>query len=287
MKNAFRRGNKRARANVHTYSTLLAALARRRLPEDAARASMILNELFADYESGNEDAKPNTTIMTLVADIWAKSGHPEAADRAEAILNRMIEMYETENDENVKPNAMSFLATINALAKSRIFGKARRARMVLDKMVDMYESGRSDVKPNTFVFSSLLNACAFAIGESGEKTEAFQIATQSFKQMCSQGYGKPNHVTYNSFVAACANLLPATDARAASIGAIFKRCCKDGQLDERLLSRLRSALSMEQFRDLFESIGNAVDDEGSLDVEKLPLNWSRNVKDDKPRRRKP
>jgi len=168
-------------------------------------------------------------------------------------------------------------AAINAWAKSRRFGKAYRAKSVLQKMVSMYEAGEIRAKPNVFMYTGVLNACAYSVGDAAEKRDAIAIAANTFKELCTSNYGPPNHVTYATYITACKHLLPEGSARATSVGTVFKKCCQDGMVNDVVISRVKGALSSEQFR---EVLGN--EPEG-----RIPPEWSRNIKPQRGRHQRP
>lgn len=145
----------------------------------------------------------------------------------------------------------------------------------------MYEAGTSRAKPNTFVYTAVLNSCAYAIGDDAEKADAMQIATTTFNELCNSEYGKPNHVTYATYLTACQNLLPEGETRAASMTSIFQKCCEDGQVNDLIIRRLAGALTKKQLHELYQTVG--LDGDKAMDVALLPVEWKQNVQERKPR----
>jgi hypothetical protein len=277
---AYKSGNVSARPNLHSFVTLLYTIVNSGVPGAPTHAEKLLRGMHEDYKNGNVSAKPNTQAVTLVIDCWAKSGAQDAGERAEALLDWMIGLYEEDKDESFKPNQLTWNAAVNAWAKSRVFGKANRAKSVLDRMVKMYEMDAEEAKPNTFVYTAVVNAAAYTVGDTTEKENAFQIATNAFKDLGASNYGKPNHVTYGAYMTACRNLIPEGDSRASTVEGVFKKCCQDGMLNDMVLQRVESALTTEQFKGM---LVNDVSAGGSMDVASLPKEWRRNVRDKKPR----
>ena len=149
-------------------------------------------------------------------------------------------------------------------------------------MIDMYEADKSRAKPNAFVYTAVLNSCAYAIGDDAKKADAMNIATTSFNELCNSRYGKPNHVTYAAYLTACRNLLPEGETRAASMTRVFRKCCEDGQVNDLILRRLESALTKEQLRELFQSVGL----EDKIELSQLPAEWKQNVHERKSSRKR-
>lgn len=280
MVKAYKSGNQSARPNLHSFVTLLYAVVNSGRPGAPQQAENLLRGMYQDYKNGNVAAKPNTQAITLVIDCWAKSGSRDAGEKAEALLDWMIELYRETNDESFKPNPVTWNAAVNAWAKSRVFGKASRAKGVLDRMVSMYESDKEGAKPNTFIYTAVVNAAAYTVGDVTEKQNAFRIATNTLADLENSNYGKPNHVTFGAYMTACRNLIPEGESRALAVGDVFKKCCQVGMVNEMVLQRVQSALSTEQLRKLFQS---SVTQDGAIDVSNLPMEWRRNVTDKTPK----
>jgi hypothetical protein len=280
MVKAYKSGNKLARPNLHTFVTLLCAVVNSGRPGAPEQAEKLLRGMYQDFKNGNASAKPDTHAITFVISAWAKSGDRDAGEKAEALLDWMIELYEETRDESFKPNPLTWNAVINAWAKSRVFGKANRAKRVLDRMVKLYEADKEAAKPNTFVYTAVVNAAAYTVGDAIEKQDAFLIASNTFIDLEKSNYGTPNHVTFGVYMTACQNLIPEGESRASAVGDAFKKCCQVGMVNETVLKRAQSALSSEQLRNLLQSSATP---DGIVDVNNLPLEWRRNVNDKVPR----
>lgn len=277
MVKSYKGGNERAKPNLHSFVSLLTATVNSGRDDAPEHAEKLLRTMYKDYINGNKSIKPNAQAFTLVIDSWAKSGKQNAGERAEALLDWMLELYEKENDETFKPNQITWSVVINAWAKSRVFGKASQAKNVLNRMIKLHESSPSRRnKPNTVAYTAVINAAAYAIGDAAEKARAFQIATDTFKELHSSDYGKPNDVTYTTYITACQNLIPEGDIRVSTIQVIFKRCCNEGMLSKRMLQRLQSALSNEQLKGLLKE---SVENNGIVSPTKQKMaEWGRNVR---------
>lgn len=280
---SYKAGNEGARPNLHTYVTLLYAVVHSKRKGAPVQAEKLLRAMYVDYTNGNTSAKPNTQAITLVMDCWAKSGEQNAGEKAEVLLDWLFELHGADKDESFKPNQMSWNAAINAWAKSRVFGKASRAKALLDRMVQLYESDNEAAMPNTFIYTAVVNAAAYTIGDATEKANAFQIATNAFKDLGKSSYGKPNQVTYTAYMTACRNLIPDLDSRASTLEVVFKKCCQDGMVNALVLQRVQSALTRDQLDSL---LGDASVSEGKVTISSLPAEWKRNVQDDKGRNKK-
>eukprot|EP00594_Rhizosolenia_setigera_P005141 CAMPEP_0178949756 /NCGR_PEP_ID=MMETSP0789-20121207/6245_1 /TAXON_ID=3005 /ORGANISM="Rhizosolenia setigera, Strain CCMP 1694" /LENGTH=938 /DNA_ID=CAMNT_0020630349 /DNA_START=310 /DNA_END=3122 /DNA_ORIENTATION=+ len=273
--------------NAFSYTIVIDAYAKQRDFQSIMTAQEILEQMEEDYlQRGNLLAKPNTIIYTAVIDAWSKSGFPESGKKAEEVLKRLLRLYkEKKGDPELKPNFLSYNACINAWAKSRTFGKAKKAREILDYMISQYRNeGDITVKPNIFTFTTVMNACAYTIGDQLEKQTALNIAANTYKQIANPEqteFDRPNHITYATFLKACTNLVPSGDNRDKSMKTVFNKCCQDGQVNELVLKQLKLGLSESQYYEIIESLSPEKKKNESLEKElaSLPEEWKQNVKE--------
>uniref|UniRef100_A0A7S2EBP2 Pentacotripeptide-repeat region of PRORP domain-containing protein n=1 Tax=Ditylum brightwellii TaxID=49249 RepID=A0A7S2EBP2_9STRA len=272
----YKTGNKDAMPNAFSFSVLIDAYIKSGEKGSVQRAENILNKMDNLYRKGNLEAKPNNIHLTTVMDAWSRSGDPLCGQKAEELLERGQQLYEQDGDIDIKPNAKSYNAVINAWAKGKQFGKAQRAREVLRRMVKRYNDGDKDVKPNVSTYTSVLNSCAYTLGDLAEKREALQIASSTYKELIASGFGRPNHITYSTFLRVCSNLIPSGDSRASSMGTVFRKCCEDGQVNDLIIRQLQRSLTPDQIRGLVKCDIKNVD---TLKPTDLPSSWTCNVQE--------
>jgi hypothetical protein len=142
-------------------------------------------------------------------------------------------------------------------------------------MVQSYENGHDNAKPNVFSYTAVLNACAFCSGDKTEKKEALQIATSTFKHLESCKFDSPNHVTFNTYLRVCLNLIPVSDARDSAVSSVFQKCKKKGFVTEHIFQLLQNAYP--NIHDLERIIGwqDEMTDEknGRMKFDDLPMEW--------------
>lgn len=173
----------------------------------------------------------------------------------------------------MRPNVMTYTATINSIAKSKQFGKAEKALMVLNRMTDLFKSGvGNNARPNVHAFTAVINACAYTFGENTEKRKALDIATAVFKRIPE--YTQPNEITYSTYLKACMNLIPIGTARDSAISAVFRHCCEHGHVGMKVLALIEKSLSSDQIEKLLKC---KMHYNGSIEQSVLPQQWSRNV----------
>lgn len=115
--------------------------------------------------------KPNVRTYSTVIDAWSRRPprHGRSAARAQSVLDRLSSLYDETDDEELKPNRVSYNSAINAWAKSGI-GRdgAVRAERLLD---DMEREG--GIVPDVVSYNAAMHAWARS-GEddAGERAES-------------------------------------------------------------------------------------------------------------------
>jgi len=279
MVKAYNNGNKEAKPNSHSFGSLIYATAKSGRSEAPIEAERLLKTLHKHYRRGDEAAKPNTQTFTTVINSWAKAGRPDSGERAQALLEWMIDLYEEENDVSFKPNEVSWNLVISAWAKSRVFSKAIQAQQLLQRMIKRYNADNKEAKPNTHVYTAVINAAAYTTGEPEEKKHAFKIADHVFNSLDKSAYGEPNHITYSTYFSACQHLIPEENIRFTAIQSRFQKCCEEGMVSSLVLQKVKAALSDKQLKALLK---DHVSSDGLIMVKKLPMSkWGRKVKENK------
>ncbi len=240
-------------------------------PESVQHGQNIYEKLEQAFRKGETDVIPNTILLTGVIDAWSQSGDFNAGDKAEALLFKQQRLFNDYKIESMRPNNQCYAATINAIAKSRQFGKAEKAKMILNLMIDAYKEGDQNAKPTVHAFTAVISACAYTLGESSEKKKALDIATTVFKAMPE--YAQPNEITYGTFLRACTFLIPKGSARDSAVCTVFRHCCSNGQVGQKVIEIIQKSLS----RDLIEKLTMVKVINGSINQADLPMDWSRNV----------
>ena len=93
----------------------------------------------------------------------------EAAQRATQILSQMETNYNNDPQKyaRIKPDTISYTATINAWAKSGAWDAPQRAERILERMEEYVENqtvGYEHIRPNVITYSAVINAWAKCSG---------------------------------------------------------------------------------------------------------------------------
>ena len=266
-----------------TYNAVIDAWAKSGEMDGAHRAELLLGHMMELFETGhNVDAKPNVRSFNSVLNAWAKSGDPDAPTRAREVLSRMEELANMDW-EDVLPDTTSFATVINAFARSNMFGKAESAYDVYLYMKEMYAAtGNTKLQPNNIIYNSVLNACAFTMGDIEEQTRAMDIANSMLMGLDDSPYGKPDHVTYGTYLKVITNQMEPSKARDQIVETIFRKCARDGMVGGMVLRQLREmGMADEAYENL---VGISIWDAPSLS--ELPNSWTCNVIEGKRLRRR-
>lgn len=146
----------------------------------------------------------------------------------------------------------------------------------------LYEKGNPHVRPNVVAVNAVMNACAYTSGDIlAEQTRAVEIAHKIMKDFEKSPYGKPDQVTYGTFLKVCANQMPDSHSREQIVEILFRKCCKDGQVGNLVIQQLKALSSKDLYQKL---IGRSFDED--LTIEDLPEEWWCNVVEGKWRRKR-
>lgn len=282
MENLYRlSGDEKIKPRTATYNAIIDAWAKSGDTDAAPRAELLLAHMMELYETGyNLDAKPNVRSFNSVLNAWAKSGQNEAPERTGDLLTRMEEL-DGSGGWDVSPDATSFATAINAFARSQAFGKAKSAHELFLHMKELYNaSGKSALRPNNVVYNSVMNACAFSVGDLEEQSQALEIANAMLVGLDKSPYGKPDQVTYGTYLKVINNQMPASEARDQVVDTVFRKCAKDGMVGGLVLRQLQEMGMEETYEKL---VGKSF--WGDFDLSELPSEWTCNVIEGKRMRR--
>lgn len=283
------------RPDVYSYNIVIGAWANCGY---ANRAVSLLDRMTRQANKGRTSLRPDATTYNSVLHAWSQSSDRNAAVKALGLLEIMLRLREsgggggggseTAATSTNFPDVLSFSTVINAFSKSKYPRKARQSRDLLKRMKHLYETGgrREEMKPNVYVYSAVLNACAYTFGRLEEKEEALQIGIETYDELRRSGSRNDdeededgmnaNHVAYGSFIRLCRRLMAEDDPRREElITTAFQDCCADGQLGDYVLRQLRPISG------LYTSLlGPYIQNEdGEVRYHDLPPEWKRNVKE--------
>ena len=159
-------------------------------------------ELCAPRKSSGEKASHD---CSWTASRWAKSKEPLAWKKAENILARMIARYKATGDEDLSPNAFSYVSLINAYANSGDPQAAQEAEDTLKWMYKEYRAGRRDLKPNAKIVTRVIDGYKNSGREdAGQKAEAMLDWLLEKYAVANDDDFAPNGYTFSAVISAWA-----------------------------------------------------------------------------------
>jgi len=265
--------------NTVSYNICIDAYAK---DGNGRNAEALLNRMDEFYQTReNRECKPNTRSYNSVMNAYAKSSDLNASFKAEIILRKMESLYKEsdETDRDIKPDFISFATVINAWGRSMESLKAEKVLTLYREMFSSYRRGDLSLRPNVFIFNSIMNACAYTIGEPSEQRQAMEIATVMLKELEASSYAKADQITYGTYLKVCQHQMPQSDTRRQLVAIVFNKCIKEGQMGQIVLEQMRALTTRTQ---LVELLGDSASITSWTD---LPNEWTRNVVEGKRYRR--
>ena len=115
--------------------------------------------------------------------------------------------------------------------------------------------------------NSILNACAYTIGDTYDQRHALEIANYMLK-VDGSSYGRADDITYGMYLKVCENEMPPSEVKVHLVDLVFKKCAKEGQVGQFVFDEMKNVATSSQFQELFGDI---------TDYEDLPEAWTRHV----------
>jgi hypothetical protein len=120
----------------------------------------------------------------------------------------------------------------------------------------------------------LATRCAQCENDELDRKTALRIAIETYQELASSKYVRPNQVTFAAFITVLGKLVPRGQARDLAIRSVFKTAANDGFVDEIVVRRMQSTVNKEQLRDIFPTLA---EENASVILGLLPSEWSRNT----------
>lgn len=231
------------------------------------------------YEENNFRLEPDAATYNIVMSSLTKGGDVYCAEKADKLLRGLEKRFRSDH-LSWQPDTILFNSAMGLWAKSNVSGAYRKARSILDRQVLLHEKFVcKSCQPDVFGYTSVISSCAMEPGDRAERAKAFNVALSTFHELDQNAdeAGAANHVTYGTMLKACARLLPkGTPLREQWTRKVFANAVENGQVGDMVLSRLREALSQQEFKEIMQGHSRST----------LPAAWTRNVNEKSIYRRK-
>ena len=303
MELQFRKGNKNAKPDRYSYTSVMDAFIRSGGRDAGERCSEILTRMKDFHTKCGGDA-PTVENYNSLVNAWANVRTRDGANMALGILSEMEGnptvpnpdlctyntvlkalrngarrhalvaeeiLYRLEGHESLNPDSFSYSTVMNALGRCDLMDKAERVLRILQRMVSEYEEGNG-VKPNLHCFNAALNACAFQVGgDAHSRQKAFAIMVGVLVLL--QKYARPDHLSFGTILRACSTLLPIQDPRREDlVGRVFEKARREGQVSPLVMEQLCFAASSKLYRKLM-----GVPKSERVAIQDLPVEWTSSV----------
>lgn len=266
MKNQYCKNEK---DDMICYSSLIGAYSRSEEKYAAEFAVELLNHMV------NNDLRPNS--QTYCSVITALGRH-DKAEEAQMILEDMEIMFASGNDD-VQPNTIIFNAVIGAWARSSDILKVDKAQSLLQRMEAESAKGSTMNEPDIITYNSVINTAANSFGSRKLKKKAILVAMDNFKKVLFFDNIQQTSITYFLCVKAIRKLRSPGTTHDEILSKVFKLCCRDGLVNQRILTQLEMTCGDKKMKQMMASLGFSPSKSFSLSAKEIPNEWKAHVHD--------
>jgi hypothetical protein len=219
--------------DVNSYNQVIKILAKLRDFDSSMQAHAIFDEMLDD--SNTTGVYPDTDTFNALMNCFLKSGPKKGRQYVERLLKTMVELGDDEHScaspdrfsvntaiaviaksgrqdsvrksyfmlmnmdskFGVSPDVTSFNLVLDAFAKSRDLQGGKKAKSLLNQMEELYAGGNADVRPDSFSYSTVIDAIAKR-DDSGKLAEEILSRMKQLHQ--TYGGNKPDVVVCNSMM---------------------------------------------------------------------------------------
>ena len=228
--------NDRLRPNSHTYATRIDAHTNCG-QANADRAEALLEEMEALSAEGHAEA-PGLFVYTAVLKACWKDDSV-GPERVQTVLDRMEGAYAAGNDA-AKPDAHAMTILLLSWAKSNSPNKAEAAWNILETMKTKYLQGDLSMKPTSYTYAAVLNACAFmSATDPSLKENTVRIAVTALQELSETEGGFTQHAFRNMLQVVIRQTGDANSKQRLATR-VFQKCCQEGFVDPWIVTLLKT-----------------------------------------------
>mmetsp|Transcript_30111 Transcript_30111/g.73146 ORF Transcript_30111/g.73146 Transcript_30111/m.73146 type:complete len:901 (+) Transcript_30111:2-2704(+) len=123
-----------------------------------ARATELLYEMEESYYAHGDRGPlvPSAISYGTIISAWSKSSDKNKVQHAEAIFDRMLKMYKAGN-KYAEVTFISYVVLVDVIVKSGEDDAAEKAEKIVRDMYDSYRSGKSTIKPNNKMVTTVID----------------------------------------------------------------------------------------------------------------------------------
>jgi len=214
-------GTSSFRPQVLSYSAVLQAWAksgRPEAPKEAERVIMGMSQKKNGPDGKNLSMQPTSICYDALIETYARSDDPMASQKIDDVL-RFMEDRASAGETALMPTTRTFQAAIVGLSRRSTEKEenAAKAEQLLRRMIDLQRSGSHTIRPNSFVYSSVISAYASLNSPQGA-AKAYELLREMLATFNETGDEaiRPNEVTWAAVIHAFANSNEAGSAETAN-----------------------------------------------------------------------
>jgi hypothetical protein len=267
------------------FNALINAYSKSDDPSAAAQAESIFRWMESQYQAGDEYVRPDEMTICGVLNAWANHAANGGAARAQQILDRIERL--SEEERGFAHSIICYNILIKAWGRSREPGSVQQADSILNRLQERCRiasdaGGGTIIRPDVTTYSSVINCCAYYVGDDAGRREALDVALRTFQKIrndkqCEDG---PNMITFGTVFKAIAKLMPVGENRDKLVASLFAECRDTGQVGTFVLSQVKAASSADLYNELILLPANlTISDENNFDkiANFMPQAWGRSV----------
>lgn len=237
-------------------------------------------DLLSDMEMAhNQSSSVEVVVSTTNVNDVLEALSVSTSLRRTAIAEKLLSKLETSTDEespSLVPTADSYAHALRVWRSVQSTEKVARAKLLVWRLKDNFKRVSRQHKSNeelVVVFNEFISVCSsYTPRSEKDGSQVLKEAIDVIELMLSFGGLQPNAETYCALLKCCASLLVAGNARALAVEKVFGFCCRDGLVDDRVLSTLKAVSTSEQYSSLVVANSEEVDG-----FRLVPESFTRNV----------
>ena len=253
------------------YNILLNAIVKIKAHDVAERAEDVLKRMAQELADGNSGCRPSIVSYITCIKALSRSHDPNKIKRALKLFETIAGRFKS-GDESFRPSERVLGSVLDVVAKSNEAHKVSMCLGLIDRMKKEY-----GVTPNRVAYNIVLSACAHHIDPSENeqlRREVLKTAVSTFQLLSKDGsLGGPDSTSYRSLLLVVDRFIIDEGERMASMEDLWKKCCKDGQVNQWVLQALFKVSGPHFWRLVDKDRRSA----GIVKVQDLPPEWSRNT----------
>lgn len=160
-----------------------------------------------------------------------------------ALLQKMEEMAASSERNNINPDQVSYTIALGAWLRSKRLGlgieDALQAQELVRRSLQNHNELGWNCRPDSHVFSSMIQVCARVKGTPEERERALDIALAAMEECAGGDYGDASYVAYASCMKAVNRLCMDEVRRRELLMELFDECKRAGYVSRQIVIAMK------------------------------------------------